>query len=247
MWATAGTWSGKEKRPTIQSKVKKNQGAKESQGLLVNSAAERFVGEDEPENRINYFDKGFWEIHVRLLAGNQKWWNATTYLPAWIRGGIGRRSLRHWLWRRCGNTLVSQQRVNCRRDLLNTTQSEIHEACYLSGTKTSNTAFSWTCQPNRKDEYPHSVNEVRKDLYVGVNQSLPRKIYNIQVWVKTRCQIVYIKTYDLKRDSDRKCVYRLDVRQHCKYRITDKTSRSRCDAGDIDGELNAGASDIYEW
>lgn len=47
---------------------------------------------------------------------------------------------------------------------------------HLRGTKTSKTAFSWTCQPNRKDVYPQSVSAVKKDLYVGVNQSFRSQI-----------------------------------------------------------------------
>jgi hypothetical protein len=43
---------------------------------------------------------------------------------------------------------------------------------HLRGTRTSKTAFSWTCQPNRKDVYPQRVNAVKNDLYVGEIQSL---------------------------------------------------------------------------
>jgi hypothetical protein len=47
---------------------------------------------------------------------------------------------------------------------------------YLSGTRTSKIAFSCTCHPKRYDAYPQRVRAVKKDLYVGVNQSLMRAI-----------------------------------------------------------------------
>jgi hypothetical protein len=47
---------------------------------------------------------------------------------------------------------------------------------YLRGIKTSSTAFSCTCQPNKNDVQLDNVSAVRNDLYVGVRQSLINQI-----------------------------------------------------------------------
>lgn len=49
-------------------------------------------------------------------------------------------------------------------------------SAYLRGTRISKTAFSWTCQPNKKEVYPQSVSAVKNDLYVGEIQSLINQI-----------------------------------------------------------------------
>jgi hypothetical protein len=61
---------------------------------------------------------------------------------------------------------------------------------YLRGTRTSKTAFSCTCQPNKKDVYPQSVNTVRNDLYVGFNQSLMRRSYTDGVRTLNVCSMM---------------------------------------------------------
>lgn len=47
-------------------------------------------------------------------------------------------------------------------------------AMRLKGMMTSKMAFSWTCQPKRKEEYPQRVMVAMKFVHVGTEKSLRR-------------------------------------------------------------------------